>query len=121
MDLGKYVNATRKRPVPLIFLWLLLGIFAAKGIATAVAFPPYSGHDEVAHYAYLKIFAEEHRVPVIPDIESWRIEYDELGSSFEWDRMPEELYKYAHEGGRITSYTTQDWYGGQSKPVWTVE
>ena len=119
--MAEHVNQPRKRPVPLMFLWLLLAIFAAKGIATAVAFPPYSGHDEVAHYAYLKILAEEHRVPVIPDIEDWREQYEEYKSAFEWDKMPEDLYKYAHVGGRITSYTTQDWYGGQSNPVWTVE
>jgi 4-amino-4-deoxy-L-arabinose transferase-like glycosyltransferase len=114
------VNTPRQRPIPLAFLWLLLAIFAAKGVATALAFPPFSGHDEVAHYAYLQIFAEQHRVPVIPEITSWREQYAEQGSGFQWDRMPEDLYRYAHAGGRITSYTTSDWYGGERAPVWTI-
>ncbi len=114
------MTVPRKRPVPLTFLWLLLALFAAKGVATALAFPAFSGHDEVAHYAYLRIFAEEHRVPVIPEIESWREQYADQGNSFKWDRMPQELYEYAHVGGKITTYTTPDWYGGQPNPVWTV-
>lgn len=114
------MNASRRRSVPRTFLWLLLVLFAAKGVATALAFPPFSGHDEVAHYAYLRIFAEEHRVPVIPELDSWREQYDDLGNAFKWDRMPEELYEYAHVGGKITTYTTNDWYGGQPAPVWTI-
>ena len=109
------------RSVPLKFLWLLLALFAAKGLVTTFAFPAFSGHDEVAHYAYLRIFAEEGRVPVIPNLEEWQAEYQALGDHFQWDKIPAELYKYAHEDGRITAYTTKDWFGGQSQPIWVVQ
>lgn len=114
------MNTAASRSVPHAFLWLLLALFAAKGFATALAFPAFSGHDEVAHYAYLRILAEEGRVPVIPEIESWREQYEEHGSTFAWDRMPAELYIYAHQRGNIVTYTTEDWYGGQDAPVWTI-
>lgn len=99
---------------------MLLALFAAKGFATALAFPSFSGHDEVAHYAYLRIFAEEGRVPVIPNIDDWRENYDEFGTEAKWDRMPAELYEYAHQKGNIITYTTEDWYGGEDSPVWTI-
>lgn len=108
------------RSVPRTFLWLLLAIFIAKGIVTAFAFPAFSGHDEVAHYAYLRVFAEEGRVPVIPSIEPWRELYDEFGPDAVWDRMPAELYEYAHQRGNVITYTTEDWYGGMDEPVWTI-
>lgn len=114
------MNAANRRSVPLLFLYLLLGLFVAKGVVTALAFPAFSGHDEVAHYAYLRIFAEEGRVPVIPDLEAWRADYAEFGMKARWDRMPAELYEYANQGGNITTYTTPDWFGGQSAPVWTI-
>lgn len=114
------MNPAGRRSVPRTFLWILLALFVAKGFVTALAFPAFSGHDEVAHYAYLRILAEEGRVPVIPELESWREEYDEHGTDAEWDRMPEELYEYAHQGGNVLTYTTNDWYGGESTPVWTI-
>lgn len=114
------MKRVRSASVPLKFLFLLLALFLAKGIITAFAFPAFSGHDEVAHYAYLKILAEEGRVPVIPEPESWAEDYVANGPNAIWDRMPAELYEYAHQKGKITSYTTEDWYGGESAPVWTV-
>lgn len=114
------MNTAGKRSVPYLFLWLLLILFAAKGFVTALSFPAFSGHDEVAQYAYLKILAEEGRVPVIPTLEDWREDYDKLGKDAVWDRMPAELYEHAHQRGKITSFTTEDWYGGQNVPVWTI-
>lgn len=114
------MSPDRLRAAPQRFLWLLLALFIAKGLVTAFAFPAFSGHDEVAHYAYLRIFAEEGRVPVIPNIEEWREQYAEHGSKFAWDRMPAELYVYAQQDGLVTSYTTKDWFGGRPEPIWTV-
>lgn len=114
------VNPAGRQSVPHTFLWLLLALFVAKGFVTALAFPAFSGHDEVAHYAYLRILAEEGRVPIIPELDSWRDDYDAYGSDAVWDRMPDELYVYAHEGGNVTTYTTSDWYGGHTSPVWTI-
>ncbi|MCO5226491.1 MAG: glycosyltransferase family 39 protein [Thermomicrobiales bacterium] len=110
----------RRRSVPLLFLWLLLGLFVAKGFVTAFAFPPFSGHDEVAHYAYLRIYAEEGRVPIIPNLQEWQQQYALYGKNFAWDRMPAELYRYARVSGDVTTYTTEDWYGGMEEPIWTV-
>lgn len=102
------------------FLWLLLLIFLVKGVVIALVFEPYSGHDEIAHYAYLKVLAEEGRVPLIPDLEVWRENYEQYGDAAEWDRLPEDLYMYAHQRGGETSYTTEDWFGGQQSPVWAI-
>lgn len=114
------MNPAGRRSVPRTFLWLLLALFVAKGVVTAFAFPAFSGHDEVAHYAYLRVFAEQGRVPIIPNLESWRELYDEYGSDAVWDRMPEELYTYAQQDGNVLTYTTKDWYGGEATPVWTI-
>lgn len=108
------------RSTPVMFLWLLLALFVARGVITALVFPPFSGHDEVAHYAYLRIFAEEGRVPIIPDLDEWRVQFALHGSEFAWDRMPAELYRYAHIGGNSRTYTTIDWYGGMRSPVWAI-
>lgn len=114
------MNPAGRRSVPHLFLWLLLILFIAKSVVTSFAFPAFSGHDEVAHYAYLRILAEEGRVPIIPELEHWNELYEEFGSDAEWDRMPEELYVYAHQGGNVLTYTTADWYGGENSPVWTI-
>ncbi|MGI8403999.1 MAG: hypothetical protein ACR2OE_04410, partial [Thermomicrobiales bacterium] len=52
-------------------LIIVLCIFAAKGFAVALIHQPFTGHDEVMHYAYLSFVAEEGRVPVIPDLGQW--------------------------------------------------
>lgn len=114
------MNPAGRRSVPHAFLWLLLAIFVAKGVVTALAFPAFSGHDEVAHYAYLRVLAEEGRVPVIPDLEPWRELYAESGTDARWDRMPAELYIYAQQDRNVLTYTTKDWYGGMDQPVWTI-
>src|SRR5687767_3550632 len=69
---GRVTRAIRDASVPGKFLLLLLAMFLFKGILIALVFPPYSGHDEVAHYAYLQTLAEEGRVPLIPDVVEWR-------------------------------------------------
>ncbi len=109
----------RAASVPRRFLWLLLVIFLAKGVLIALAFPPYSGHDEVMHYAYLRTVAEEGRVPIIPDLGEWRATRTRDAQPT-FDHAPEELFKYAQKGKPKSSFTTSDWYGGWSTTVWSV-
>ncbi|MDQ2682814.1 MAG: hypothetical protein M3Y37_04745 [Chloroflexota bacterium] len=75
------------------FLFALLLIFAAKQAFNVVVFPPFTGHDEVAHYAYLRTVATEHRVPVIPDLEEWRNAWAVRGE-LPGDTLPDDLYQY---------------------------
>ncbi len=45
------------------FLLVLFVVFIAKQALTVLVFPPFSGHDEVAHYNYVQTLVSEHRVP----------------------------------------------------------
>jgi 4-amino-4-deoxy-L-arabinose transferase-like glycosyltransferase len=45
------------------FLIVLLLVYLAKQALTVIVFPPFTGHDEVAHYNYIGTVATEHRVP----------------------------------------------------------
>ena len=47
------------------FLFVLLVVFVAKQLLTVLVFPPFSGHDEVAHFNYIQTVATEHRVPTL--------------------------------------------------------
>ena len=85
--------AVRAWPVARQYLAVLLIIFVAKQAFNVVVFPPFSGHDEVVHFAYIRTIAEEHRVPVIPELdkwqESWRNRTEPPG-----DFLPLDLYQY---------------------------
>jgi len=59
------------------FILVLLVLYIVKQGIFVVAFHPFSGHDEVAHYSYLQTVATEHRVPILLE-----------------DRLPENLYRY---------------------------
>ena len=99
----RILTALRTATIPQRFLALLLIIFVAKGIVITLVFPPYSGHDEVAHYTYLRFIAEEGRPPLIPDLETWTRDYQETGEA-PHDKLPAELWEYCR-------YTTSDWVG----------
>ncbi|MCO5218093.1 MAG: glycosyltransferase family 39 protein [Thermomicrobiales bacterium] len=88
------------------FLWLLLGLFLAKGVVIALVTEPYSGHDEIAHYSYIRILAEEGRLPLIPDLDAWR-EARSAGGDTSFDEIPDEFYPWAGH------FTTPDWWRGQ--------
>lgn len=45
------------------FLLVLLAVFVAKQALTVLVFPPFSGHDEVAHFNYVQTVVDEHRAP----------------------------------------------------------
>lgn len=84
------------------FLTILLILFIAKGILFTLVFPAFSGHDEVAHYTYLRYVAVDHRVPIVPDVTKWRANETASGNGGE-DRIPGSLYKYCR-------YVTADWW-----------
>ncbi len=59
------------------FLLALLAIFLIKQLLMVVIFPPFTGHDEVAHFAYVQTVATEHRVPelLVDDIPDYFYRY----------------------------------------------
>jgi 4-amino-4-deoxy-L-arabinose transferase-like glycosyltransferase len=84
------------------FIVVLGLLFFVKQIIFVLAFPAFSGHDEVAHYAYLRTLASEGRIPQIPELDEWQERYA-AGADTGEDRIPGELYRYCR-------YFTQDWY-----------
>ena len=117
------IAAVRTVTIPQKFLVLLLILFAAKGVINTFVFPPYSGHDEVAHYAYLKILVEDGRVPLIPDPDEFDARYREDSNYNDWDQIPDEFYKYASNDPSAdypTDWMTNDWFGGYSDPIRAV-
>ncbi|MGI9252840.1 MAG: ArnT family glycosyltransferase, partial [Thermomicrobiales bacterium] len=63
----------------------MLVAFIGKQVFSVYAFPAFSGHDEVAHMAYLQVLSEEHRIPVIPDLADWQATRDKLSLSLDDD------------------------------------
>ena len=59
------------------FLAVLIVVYVAKQIVVALLTPPFTGHDEVAHFAYIRTLAGEQRVPTL-----WT------------DNMPFDFYRY---------------------------
>lgn len=49
------------------FIAALLLVYCAKQVLIVVLFPPFTGHDEVAHYEYVRIVAREGRLPTLAE------------------------------------------------------
>jgi hypothetical protein len=98
---SRVLTAVRTATIEQKFIALLLILFVAKGVIVTFVHIPFSGHDEVMHYAYLEYVAESHRVPVLPDLIEWREARDATGQDTH-DKAPESLWPYCR-------YTTQDW------------
>lgn len=81
------IGAVRTASIEQKILIILLCIFAAKGFAVALIHQPFTGHDEVMHYAYLSFVAEQHRMPVIPDLGQWQQDYN-AKKGMDHDRAP---------------------------------
>ena len=47
------------------FIAVLLIVYCAKQILTATLFPPFTGHDEVAHWQSIRVLATEGRLPTL--------------------------------------------------------
>ena len=76
------------------YIALLLILFFAKQAFNVIVFPPFTGHDEVAHFAYIRTVADEHRIPVIPDLAEWRAAWTAHETNYPGDYLPLDLYKY---------------------------
>jgi 4-amino-4-deoxy-L-arabinose transferase-like glycosyltransferase len=75
------------------FLSVLLLLFTLQQLLIVLIFPPFSGHDEVAHFDYVRLLAQEHRLPEIPELEAWRIAM-ESGEPPPGDFIRPDLYAY---------------------------
>jgi 4-amino-4-deoxy-L-arabinose transferase-like glycosyltransferase len=75
-------------------LLAILLIYVAKQAATVAIFPPFSGHDELAHYAYIRTVATEHRVPTVPDLDEFQRAAAAQAKDLPGDYCPAVLYKY---------------------------
>src|ERR687894_2508085 len=62
---GRWPEATR-------FIVVLLILYAVKQIFSVAAYYPFSGHDELAHFSYVRTLASEGRLPELPDLRTWR-------------------------------------------------
>ncbi len=94
---------------------MLLLLFVAKGVLITFVHDPFSGHDEVMHYAYLEYVAVDHRLPVIPVIAEWQ-EAERTNEDYPYDMAPDKLWEYCR-------YTTGDWNvgcDGRETPVWNA-
>jgi len=102
---GPWPGATR-------FISVLLILYAAKQIFSVAAYYPFSGHDELAHFSYVRTLVTEGRLPQLPDLESWR---DELNGGVPppTDEIPAELYPYCRY--------TLDWYCDPDSPRWSAD
>lgn len=76
------------------FLTILLLVFLFKQLLTAIIMPAFTGHDEVAHFQYIRIVAEEHRLPKLVDLARWRTERTNSDSTVAGDFLDTDLYPY---------------------------
>src|SRR5262245_44094606 len=60
------VAGIRSWPLARQFLAVLVVLFLVKQAINVFIFPPFTGHDEVAHFAYVQTVATDYRVPKIP-------------------------------------------------------
>src|SRR4051794_17973311 len=84
----------RAWPVARRFLAVLVVLFLARETLNVFIFPPFTGHDEVAHYGYAELLATQHRVPIIPNLEEFRIAFTTHKEPLPGDYIPNELYPY---------------------------
>jgi len=80
-------------PVCHRYLVVLLLLFTARQAFNVIIFPPFTGHDEVVHYAYTRNVATQHRVPEIPDLAEFRTAWVSKDTS-SFDFLPADLYRY---------------------------
>lgn len=100
------VGASRSRAVGGRLLLVLVAVYVLKQLFAVAAFPAFSGHDELAHMAYVGILADEGRLPLLPDLDEWRSARSAAASADDrllpGDDLPNELYPWC-------SYAL-DWY-----------
>ncbi|HEX5990934.1 MAG TPA: hypothetical protein VFY70_00070, partial [Thermomicrobiales bacterium] len=102
MSRGRWPEATR-------FIIVLLILYAVKQIFSVAVYYPFSGHDELAHYSYVRTLASEGRIPELPDLRTWRAGLNG-GDPPPTDEIPAELYPFCR--------FTLDWYCDPDSPRW---
>jgi 4-amino-4-deoxy-L-arabinose transferase-like glycosyltransferase len=90
---------------------VLLVLYAAKQIFSVAAYYPFSGHDELAHFSYVRTLVTEGRLPELPDLEEWRAGLDG-GEPPPTDGIPDDLYPYCR--------FTLDWYCEPDSARWSA-
>jgi 4-amino-4-deoxy-L-arabinose transferase-like glycosyltransferase len=99
---GRWPGATR-------FIMVLLILYAVKQIFSVAAYYPFSGHDELAHFSYVRTLASEGRLPQLPDLKTWRAGLNG-GDPPPTDEIPAELYGFCR--------FALDWYCDPDSPRW---
>ncbi len=91
------------------FLAALVLLYVAKALIFVFVFPPFSGHDEVAHYSYIRTVVDEHRVPtllqdpaIVAQNQTHRADAVNRYDNPYVDLLPGELYRFCR-------YTLQWW------------
>src|SRR5918998_691434 len=102
---GRWPEATR-------FIVVLLILYAVKQIFSVAAYYPFSGHDELAHFSYVRTLATEGRLPELPDLKAWRAGLDG-GEPPPTDGIPDELYPYCR--------FALDWYCEPDSTRWSAD
>jgi 4-amino-4-deoxy-L-arabinose transferase-like glycosyltransferase len=82
----------RTWPIARQFLFVLVAIFLVKQAINVFIFPPFSGHDEVAHYAYVRTVATDYRVPKIPILSEFRDALQTRRDQLPGDYLPDDGY-----------------------------
>ena len=90
-------------------LAVLMVAFVFKQIFAVAAFPAFSGHDEVAHFSYVRTLATEGRIPVLPDLAEWRLAR-QTGATPPGDVFAVDLYPWCRYA--------LDWYCEPDHPRW---
>ena len=81
------------RSGPEVFIAALILVYIVKQLFLVAAFYPFSGHDELAHFSYVRTLVTEARIPVLPDLREWRNGLDG-GVAPPTDEIPDDLYPY---------------------------
>ncbi|MCC6314547.1 MAG: hypothetical protein IT337_11110 [Thermomicrobiales bacterium] len=99
---------------PQRMLAMLLVLYLLKQLFSVGAFPAFSGHDELAHFAYIGVLADQGRLPVLPDVAAWRQLSPTQRISPEYvDQIPAVLYPYCRYA--------LDWYCEPDSPRWSAD
>ncbi len=76
------------------FLHLLLLLYLFKQVLIAVIMPPFSGHDEVAHFQYIRDVATDFRIPTIVDLDEWRATHSDADQTVAGSYLDPDLYRW---------------------------
>jgi len=93
-------------------LVVLLVAFVAKQLFAVAAFPAFSGHDEVAHFSYVRTLATEGRIPLIPELDEWRTAHQN-DLTPPGDFFGDDLYPWCR--------FALDWYCEPDHPRWGAD